>query len=584
MDRVSVYSGQVPRTLDMLMSQQNAMVGLAKLTEAVFGTATLADGFTCTPTTPASLNVLVTPGSLYQLENLEATTWSAVSSDTAHSIAKQGILLDAVTLGITPPGTTGFSQVYLIEVQYQDVDGGSTVLPYYNASNPASPYSGPGNAGTAQNTTRKGAVAVQLKAGVAATTGTQVAPTADAGWIGLFTVTVANGASTVTSGNIATLSTAPFLTTHGKLPQVPTAIQNSDWIYANDTGSANAMVVTLTPAPSAYTAGMLVSVKVANDVTGATTINVNGLGAKSVLVAGAALPASILKVGDIAGLWYDGTQFQLVAGGRFSYGTRRKLNSALTIYVNASTGNDTTGDGLTTGTAFQTITKAYSYAQSLDINGQVVTISCAAGTYTPCTLAGPVYGAGSSGTVSILANTGCTLTQTGTSGFAMTAFGGAMATFTGPWTFSSPSCTGNGGCWSVQTGAQIAIGTGGIHFGAAASGNQISSQVSGIVLLNGSYTIDNVSASRHFFASQGSIYSGGTGITITLTGTPSFSTAFVETNGGIGYVGMSGITISGSATGTRYLVSQYSWINTFGGGASYFPGSVAGSVTAGTYS
>jgi hypothetical protein len=160
MDRETIYSGQVPRTLDLLMAQQNTMVGIAKLAEAVFGTPTLVDGFTCTPTTPASLNVLLTGGAIYQVENLEATTWSAVAADTSHSIVKQGIMLDAATLGITPPGTVGYSQVYLIEVQYADSDTGSTVLPYYNASNPAAPYSGPGNAGTAQNTVRKGIVAV----------------------------------------------------------------------------------------------------------------------------------------------------------------------------------------------------------------------------------------------------------------------------------------------------------------------------------------------------------------------------------------------------------------------------------------
>ena len=75
------------------------------------------------------------------------------------------------TMGITPPGTTGYSQVFLVEVQYQDVDGGALVLPYYNAANPQTPFPGPGGVGTAQNTVRYGGVAYQIKAGIAAATG-----------------------------------------------------------------------------------------------------------------------------------------------------------------------------------------------------------------------------------------------------------------------------------------------------------------------------------------------------------------------------------------------------------------------------
>lgn len=50
--------------------------------------------------------------------------------------------------------------------------------------------------------------------------------------------------------------------------------------FGTTTGSANTYAVTLTPAPSAYTDGMLVSVKINVDSTGASTLNVNGLGAK----------------------------------------------------------------------------------------------------------------------------------------------------------------------------------------------------------------------------------------------------------------------------------------------------------------
>jgi hypothetical protein len=74
------------------------------------------------------------------------------------------------------------------------------------------PYSGAGGNGVSQAQTRKCGVAVQVKAGTAATTGSQVTPTPDAGYIGLWVVTVANGQTTITSGNISLYPGAPLVT------------------------------------------------------------------------------------------------------------------------------------------------------------------------------------------------------------------------------------------------------------------------------------------------------------------------------------------------------------------------------------
>lgn len=59
--------------------------------------------------------------------------------------------------------------------------------------------------------------------------------------------------------------------------------------YAADSSStANALVVTLSPAPAALTDGMVLRVRPANSNTGATTVNVNGLGEVSVYSASGA--------------------------------------------------------------------------------------------------------------------------------------------------------------------------------------------------------------------------------------------------------------------------------------------------------
>lgn len=124
----------------------------------------------------------------------------------------------------------GQSINYLIEAQFQEVDSIPVVLNYYNASNPAVPFSGPGNTGAPQNTQRKGTVVVQAKAGTAATTGTQTTPAPDAGFVGLYVVTVANGQSSVTAANISTLSTAPFLTAGAGAPTTAHVATNQQFI------------------------------------------------------------------------------------------------------------------------------------------------------------------------------------------------------------------------------------------------------------------------------------------------------------------------------------------------------------------
>ena len=81
-------------------------------------------------------------------------------------------------------------------------------------------------------------------------------------------------------------------------------------VYAADTGSANAYVVTLSPAPTAYVTGMEVVFKATNANTTASTINVNALGAKSIVKnASSALISGDISANQIITLRYDGTNF-----------------------------------------------------------------------------------------------------------------------------------------------------------------------------------------------------------------------------------------------------------------------------------
>lgn len=82
--------------------------------------------------------------------------------------------------------------------------------------------------------------------------------------------------------------------------------------YALATGAANTYAVSLSPVPGAYIEGMAVSVNINVENTGASTININGLGAKTIKKAnGNDVSAGNLKAGSIYTLRYNGANFIL---------------------------------------------------------------------------------------------------------------------------------------------------------------------------------------------------------------------------------------------------------------------------------
>lgn len=80
--------------------------------------------------------------------------------------------------------------------------------------------------------------------------------------------------------------------------------------HAGDTGSANTYAIAPAPAITAYATGQIVTLRPGNANTGAATINVNSLGAKSIkLLSGANPAAGALLTTGVYILMYDGTNF-----------------------------------------------------------------------------------------------------------------------------------------------------------------------------------------------------------------------------------------------------------------------------------
>ncbi|MEB5837010.1 phage tail protein [Pantoea dispersa] len=303
MDRQIVYPGAIPLETDLLNTNKYAMIGLAKLASALLGANTYVHGMACTASSPASMVINVAAGQIYSLQNIDGTAYSSLPADTSHTILKQGLVLDATQFTLTAPGTSGYSVNYLVQVTYTDTDSGATVLPYYNASNPSVAWSGPNNSGSAQNTIRSGVCTVALKAGVAATTGTQTTPSPDAGYTGLYVITVAQGATTVTSANISVYPNAPILNQAG----IYDSFQRNTAIYGVDSGTANAYVVNINPKILSLSDGAEVIFKATNANAGSSTLNVCALGAYPItskagatLIANEIVANSLVKVRWVA--------------------------------------------------------------------------------------------------------------------------------------------------------------------------------------------------------------------------------------------------------------------------------------------
>ena len=89
-------------------------------------------------------------------------------------------------------------------------------------------------------------------------------------------------------------------------------LQNGATTIATVSGT-DTLTGSLTPAITAYATGNLFSFVAANTNTGATTINLNSLGAKSITKSGTtALVAGDLVSGQVYLIEYDGTRFQLI--------------------------------------------------------------------------------------------------------------------------------------------------------------------------------------------------------------------------------------------------------------------------------
>jgi len=111
---------------------------------------------------------------------------------------------------------------------------------------------------------------------------------------------------------VAVIDSSDFTPTDNDLMQLLRSVRRQRLNFAIDTGAQNSLVVTLDPPLEDYHQGFPLRVLAAYDNTGATQINVNGLGLRNIKRSdGSALQSGDIKAGMIANLVDTGTVYQL---------------------------------------------------------------------------------------------------------------------------------------------------------------------------------------------------------------------------------------------------------------------------------
>ncbi len=247
-------------------------------------------------------------------------------------------------------------------------------------------------------------------------------------------------------------------------------------------------------------------------------------------------------------------------------GVRELLTAARTYYVRTD-GSDS-NDGLSNSSvgAFATIQKAIDVVGGLDAGIFAITISVGAGTFAGLLLkdplgAGSVTIQGAGATQTILETTSTHTINTGLSrkyqliGFRVQNSGGiARGLFCGP-------------------GSSVIIN--GLDFGACAAYHI---DCSGGIVTAASYSISGGALIHWYAANGGAIVCAG--YTVTLTGSPNFSSAFAACDIAA-FLRVNTNTFAGIATGKRYTVANGGVIYVAGAGESYLPGNSAGTVGVG---
>ena len=254
--------------------------------------------------------------------------------------------------------------------------------------------------------------------------------------------------------------------------------------------------------------------------------------------------------------------------------TRLRATSNVNLYVSPS-GSDTANTGLSTGSPFATLQKAWDVLfAEYDMNGYTATINAANGTY-------------SAGVVCHNLPPGCDAVNfvgnpTSPSSCVISASG------TGVYCFNSSTSYINVNGFEIEASGSYAVGLSASYGGVLNFENivfgtctyaHIQQGASGSISSGGNpYTIVGGSNNHALCGFPGYMVLSDSAVTI--VGNPNFSGAFAFATAG-GVLDAVGMTFSGSCTGLNFTVNSNGVIQTNTGNYGFFPGTSQGTPSGG---
>lgn len=257
---------------------------------------------------------------------------------------------------------------------------------------------------------------------------------------------------------------------------------------------------------------------------------------------------------------------------------RERLTASRTYYVRTDGNDSNSGLINSTAGAFLTIQKAIDAAAALDCSIYDVIIQLGAGTYviTSTIILKSILGSGS---VTIIGNESSPtdVVLDGQNVMDIILASGVPYTvykLKGFKLFSSTSNATMG--FRSSRGSNIEYQN--LYFGSGLI-QQVRVDDGGSVKCTGNYTVAG-GAQSHLALVNGSLRIQG--VTITISGTPSFTTAYADIEyGSVAIVNNCTYVNKTNAAGARYLVAMNAVCFTGGQGDGYFPGNAAGAVQTG---
>ncbi|MDB5093522.1 MAG: hypothetical protein JWO85_1623, partial [Candidatus Eremiobacteraeota bacterium] len=212
MDRIQWWYGINPPSAWWNTQERYERLGLGQLLFDVMGRNTAGFVSNLSVKTSSGLFVVVGPsntntlGSVYQYLADDTSTFggpgiTALAADP-NKVYLQGLMYaNGPVIGpLTAGASAGQSVNNLVECQIQTIDQTSQTGTFVSSLGVVTSQ--------AVNRDRSDTIACQAKAGTSATTGSQVTPTVDSGWLSVGVVAIPNGTSTITTGMISAIVTS----------------------------------------------------------------------------------------------------------------------------------------------------------------------------------------------------------------------------------------------------------------------------------------------------------------------------------------------------------------------------------------